>query len=87
MPNVDPEGIIATIPMPDEQSIIQSLALATIPTYGETSLTLRRWEYSTAVTCLCLKSALTHIICHLSYKGRKYPGYAQIIMSFGSLLN
>lgn len=53
MVKVDPDGIIEKIPMPDEQIIIQSLTLATIPTYGKTSLILRRWKYSTAVTYFC----------------------------------
>lgn len=58
---MDPDGITATISVPDEQSSMQSLTLATIPTLGKRSSTLRRWKFSTAVTCLCLKCTLnTH---------------------------
>lgn len=64
---INPGGITATIPMPNKPVIIQSITLATIPTYGKTSSTLRRWENSTAVVCFCWRVYL-HTICHLSEK-------------------
>lgn len=56
----DPNEITATILMSNEQLVIESLALATVPTYGKTSLTLGRQGNSIALVCFCWRVYCTH---------------------------